>query len=82
MENMTAPTFTGYDGEGYMESGPEMGNIDYDRTTPGAEDFMNSITYSVDKTENLSNGDEVTITAIKMISCCMKQSFNWEKRFD
>ncbi len=63
MEGMTAPTFAGYDGEGYMESGPEMGNIDYDRTTPGAEDFINSITYSVDKTDKLSNGDEVTITA-------------------
>ena len=63
MEGLNDPVFAGYDGSGYMESGPEMGNIDYDKTKVGVEDFINSITYSVDKTENLSNGDEVTITA-------------------
>lgn len=63
VENMTQPTFSGYDGEGIVATGPDVGNLDYDRTKPGIEEFVNSITYKLDKKEGLSNGDKVTVIA-------------------
>ena len=63
MGQMTQPTFSGYDGDGSIDTYPGMGNIDYYRTKPGIEEFINSVTYKVDKEEGLSNGDKVTVTA-------------------
>ncbi len=63
MEGMETPTFSGYDGEGIVETYPQSGNFDYDKTKIGIEEFIDDVTYSIDKTEGLSNGDEVTITA-------------------
>lgn len=63
MENMNQPTFSGYDGEGVVDGYPSMGDIDYDMTKSGMAEFLHDVTYTLDKTEGLSNGDEVTITA-------------------
>ena len=63
VERMSQPTFSGYDGDGIVATYPAMGNLDYDRTKPGIEEFINSVTYKVDKEDGLSNGDKVTVTA-------------------
>lgn len=64
MEGMNQPTFSGYDGEGIVDDYPSMGDIDYDMTKSGMAEFLNDVTYTMDKTEGLSNGDEVIITAL------------------
>ncbi len=63
MEGMEEPTFYGYDGSGMIDSYPTMGAIDYDKTKLGMEDFMDSITYNVSKSEGLSNDEEIIVTA-------------------
>ena len=62
--NVQPPTFSGYNGEGIVENAPSKGDIDYDITDENMEAFLDDITYTLDKTESLSNGDEVTITAV------------------
>ena len=61
--DMTMPTFSGYDGEGTVDVYPDIGGVDYDMTRADVSEFINDVSYSIDKTENLSNGDEVTVTA-------------------
>ena len=53
-------TFSGYDGEG---SATIEGTADYDHTNANITSFIYGVTYEVENNGELSNGDEVTITA-------------------
>ncbi len=53
-------TFSGYDGEG---SATVEGTADYDHTNADITSFIYGVTYEVENNGELSNGDEVTITA-------------------
>lgn len=56
--------FSGHDGAGYVNGDYNYGcNPDYDQTNSNISTFMNTVSYSIDKSEDLSNGDTVTITA-------------------
>lgn len=56
--------FEGYDGGGYVNSDYNYGcEPDYDKTNSDVSTFMDTVSYSIDKSESLSNGDKVTITA-------------------
>lgn len=58
-------SFKGPDGNGYVDSNDYNYGCqpDYDKTNDNMGTFMNMVSYSVDKSDGLSNGDKVTITA-------------------
>jgi hypothetical protein len=56
--------FSGFDGNGYATGGYNYGcEPDYDKTNQNISTFMNTVSYTLDKSENLSNGDTITLTA-------------------
>lgn len=56
--------FEGYDGAGYVDSDYSFGcEPDYDKTNSDISTFMDTVSYSIDKSSGLSNGDTVTVTA-------------------
>ena len=59
-------TFQGYDGEGIVIYDEEMlrARADYPRGNKKAEEFMQTVSYTVEPATGLSNGDTVTVRAI------------------
>lgn len=56
------PTYSGYSGSGVLESYISSYLGDYIGEPAYANEFYNSVVYTPDKTEDLSNGDTLTIT--------------------
>lgn len=55
-------TYDGYDGAG--EARIDGVDIDYDMTNTALEQFVNDISFDIEKNGELSNGDKVTVKAI------------------
>lgn len=54
--------FNGYDGAGRVSS-CRIGDVEYDKTNAEIASFVNSVTLSYDKADELKNGDEIEVTA-------------------
>lgn len=72
IEIMYEPEFAGYEGEGFLDFAPFVdknkvngfvSQIEDEDQAQKIEDFLSAVEYEVNKTEALSSGDEVEITA-------------------